>query len=150
MLLHRLPYPFLILSLALMAIAAQSYAEAGIGRLFTTPEQRARLDQLRARPDPESITAVIPRDEPETAQPDADGIIVRGIVHRDKGKSTAWVNGSNTYEGSFITEYLDIEQDDINTTTITIKSREKGNIILKPGQIYDLDTQQIIDPAGAN
>jgi hypothetical protein len=62
---------------------------AMLGRLFTTAEERARLDQLRrgeGRPDARatakttSPTAVKPR-------------IVTGVVSRSDGRNTVWVNG---------------------------------------------------------
>ncbi len=71
-----------ILLLALAAQSAQA-ADAGIGRIFYTPEQRTQLDSLRVQ----KAVAIQVREEPVP-----EVITYQGIVRRSDGKATVWVN----------------------------------------------------------
>jgi hypothetical protein len=73
--------PTLKIILCALAITASAFTNAGeLGRLFFTPEQRARLDYDYAR----------------EAQPDGDNrrtLSVTGIVQKHGGARTIWING---------------------------------------------------------
>jgi hypothetical protein len=60
-----------------------------LGTLFTTPEERARLDRLR-------------RGEPEmSSRPPRAGIpVVTGFVKRSDGRHTLWIDGAPVSSGS--------------------------------------------------
>lgn len=72
------------LVLALAAQCAQA-ADAGIGRIFYTPEQRVQLDSLRTQ----RIVATQVREEPAP-----EVVTYQGIVRRSDGKATVWVNNA--------------------------------------------------------
>ncbi|MEW5861998.1 MAG: hypothetical protein AB1773_00175 [Pseudomonadota bacterium] len=55
-----------------------------LGRLFFTPEQRAALDARRKARIPDKPTAVVP-ESPLTR--------IDGLVRREGGRSTVWLNG---------------------------------------------------------
>lgn len=69
----------LLVLLAFAAPVAPATADA-IGRLFFTPEQRAILERLRQNPN--LATA-----------PVSDTLTVNGVVRRNDGETTVWVNG---------------------------------------------------------
>ena len=75
---RAVPLPFKIGLIASILIAAP-FANAGeLGRLFFTPEQRQQLDYNYAR----------------EARPDNNNtLMLNGIVQRNGGKRTAWING---------------------------------------------------------
>jgi len=76
------PLRRLAASLALLACAAHA---AELGTLFTTPEERARLDRLR-RGEADTATAggvVEPQREP----------VITGYVKRSDGRNTVWIDG---------------------------------------------------------
>ena len=76
----------LLLALSVMANAA-SAAELQ-GRVFFTPEQRAQLEAARAQKDRQP-----PPAEGEIAAPPAPHTVTYGgIVRRNDGKSTVWLN----------------------------------------------------------
>lgn len=52
----------------------------GLGRLFFTPEQRAQLDYTFSR---------VTRSDNN----DRGGVLLNGIVQKQGGKRTAWING---------------------------------------------------------
>lgn len=68
--------------LLLVASAAASAQE--IGRLFFTPEQRLALDARRKARIPDKPAAVVP-ESPVTR--------IDGLVRREGGRSTVWLNG---------------------------------------------------------
>ena len=70
------------LALAAIALTAGAWAADPLGTLFTTPEERARLDQLR-------------RGEPVGAEPLARAHEPRitGFVKRSDGRNTVWIDG---------------------------------------------------------
>lgn len=78
----------------LFADTSIAQAQQPLGRLFFTPEERARLDASRkealanaARP-----KAVVPAEAPRPA-PTARVLTLNGIVHRSDGETIVWVNG---------------------------------------------------------
>ncbi len=70
---------------AALSVAASGLPRAGVaaelGRLFLTPQQRVELDKRRAANAAEAETVV------------ESTVTVNGVVIREGGKSTAWVNG---------------------------------------------------------
>lgn len=75
------PLRRLAAALALLACAAHA---AELGTLFTTPEERARLDRLR-------------RGEPDTGTSNTEQVqrepVVTGYVKRSDGRNTVWIDG---------------------------------------------------------
>jgi hypothetical protein len=71
---------------AALCLAASLAGAADLGTLFTTPEERARLDRIR-RGDPPAGDATV--TEAPTRAP-----VVTGYVKRSDGRSTVWIDGS--------------------------------------------------------
>ena len=69
-----------LLALALLALAAAPATATEIGKLFHTPEERARLDRLRRGE----------TDAPALVEGKAH---VTGFVRRSDGRNTVWING---------------------------------------------------------
>ena len=74
-----------LLALSLGALAAPCAAAFELGTLFTTPEERARLDRLR-RGEPDA-----PVGAQETRAPNA---AITGYVKRSDGRNTVWIDGA--------------------------------------------------------
>jgi hypothetical protein len=64
--------------------------EPVLGRLFTTPEERERLDLLRKQGGAEPIATLAAKEVPHP--PAADLSTLDGYVTRSSGKTTTWVN----------------------------------------------------------
>ncbi len=126
-------------------------ASDGFGRLFTTPEERRNLQVLRySEPEIEEVIEIIVKvdevaeDIPEPR--DIDGITLNGIVYRKGGKSTAWLNGSNSYEGSLTSEYFRINTGDINSKKVSVTVPEASlEFDLKVGQTYEPYNDRLLD-----
>lgn len=73
-------------ALVLALGAAPAATAAGLGTLFLTPEERARLDRLR-RGEPAEPVAAAPAANPRTPA-------VTGYVKRSDGRNTVWLDGA--------------------------------------------------------
>jgi hypothetical protein len=68
----------------LLALAAPCAGAVELGTLFTSPEERARLDRLR-RGEPETSTAQVERSSTAPS--------LTGFVKRSDGRNTVWIDG---------------------------------------------------------
>jgi hypothetical protein len=65
-----------------------------------------------------------------------NALTVRGLVYRSDGKSTAWINDSNTFEGSVSSQYISVG--DIDPGRVQIKVPSANTIVnLNVGQTFD-------------
>jgi hypothetical protein len=118
---------------------------AEIGRLFSSPSERAQLDYLRRTSKPVTTdqqaapdeTAVMSLDLPEQ-------ISIQGYVKRSDGKKgTVWVNHQpiqeNTDSGS-----ITIGSVPKNGNQVPVKIPAAGKLLnLKAGQAYSMDTDSV-------
>jgi len=141
-----------LVSGVLSATAALSVQAQELGRLFTTPAERAMLERLRHAPPPPPVQP--PPVAIEPAQPDVPlevlpppvvpPVTVTGVVLRSNGEGTAWVNGENTYEGDFSGQNIKVERP--RSLAVPIDTPEHlPDVRLKPGQTYDPATNTIVD-----
>ncbi len=92
---------YYILLIAFSGPCLNVQAEEKFGRFFTTPQQRQNLDELRNH-QPEELVVEIAEDDfaedtREEEQLPVDVVRLRGLVYRQNGNSTAWLNEGNTY-----------------------------------------------------
>ncbi len=140
----------LISSIAWSSISFTQAASDNFGRLFTTPEERRKLEILR-HAKPQAVVEEVPEvfiEETVGAieQPDIEGITLNGIVYRKGGKSTVWLNGTNSYEGSLASEYFRINAGNINSEKVSVTVPEAGlEFDLKVGQTYEPNDGTLLD-----
>ena len=143
-----------ILALALLAAvvwgAAGTAAAEDLGRLFLTPDERERLD--RARQGTAEIVEARPRErrqivtQQEEEAPQVPLIMVNGFVQRSDGTTTAWVNGMNTIDGDFASEYIAVETPAVGSNHVRIRTpAHMPDVDLMPGQAYEPSAQQVLD-----
>jgi len=141
-------------SFALIGISNAYAASDGFGRLFTTPEERKKLQELRhAVPEPEveEVIEIIVDEidevvEEKVAPRDIEGITLNGIVYRKGNRSTVWLNGSNSYEGSLASEYFRINTSDIHSEKVSVTVPEVNlDFDLKVGQTYEPNDESLLD-----
>ncbi len=70
----------LTIALSLLVLLPASLCAEEIGRLFYSPEQRAQLDNIY-------LNGSTPQSSTRNA------VILNGIVQKNGGKRTAWING---------------------------------------------------------
>lgn len=128
-----------LLTFSLSALAAE------LGRLFFTPAERARLNELRANAKTVELVDQTNPEAVEVVTPPSD-VSVQGYVKRSDGKkSTVWVNGQPVQEGSRAGG-VDVGklQGGSNQVPLTLSGSGKS-VKLKAGQLYDPANDQITD-----
>ena len=129
-----------VLLLGLIALTPASLQAQELGRLFLTAEQRAALDARRKARIPDKPAAVPVVESPTTT--------VDGLVRRQGGRSTVWVNGMPNPEG--------VQPDGarvlpgrggVPNVSITVGEGER-QFRLKPGQKLDRGTGAVTDVLG--
>ena len=121
--------------------------------MFTTPEERRKLETLRNAKQiavveevPEVFIEDIDENGGEIEQPDIEGITLNGLIYRKGGKSTVWLNGTNSYEGSLASEYFRINAGNINSEKVSVTVPEVGlEFDLKVGQTYEPNDGSLLD-----
>ncbi|MGH8602096.1 MAG: hypothetical protein ACREXR_04765 [Gammaproteobacteria bacterium] len=124
---------------------------AELGRLFTTPQERAALDKLR-REGPKPVAApedIMPSVTPEPiseAQP-PQPITVNGFVKRSDGANTVWINGVNSLEGEFDSQGFQVDTHHIRSdrVTVTVSDRPGQQVEIRPGQTFDPAMGRMVD-----
>lgn len=146
---HGLPAALLAAVLAtLLAIAAPpascQYSEPALGRLFTAPEERMRLDRDRASaplappapvaaPAPPEASAAVANAPPP---PPPAPVRLTGVVRRSDGRATVWVD--NEPRETTLGPYRPGGTIPVDTPG--------GRVLLKPGQSIDPNDGAVRDP----
>lgn len=145
-----MPLLRLTLLTVLLLPAFPGRADDTFGRFFTTPAERENLDQLRnskARQQPE---IKLPEEDlarerkPVERSVPLNRIVLKGLVYRKDGRSTAWVNDGNSYEGNMGSQYTNVDR--IRPDRVTLDVTGSGSEIkLRPGQAYLPATNAVQD-----
>lgn len=144
-----IPILFLIIIFVCCAFSSTVDAEE-FGRFFTTPMERQYLDQLKSRGAP--IVVKVEDDlkmgdkSKEKKQEINDAVTLKGLVYRKDGKSAAWLNDSNTYEGDIAWGYADVKEDKITPSSVQIRIGTQNNdVSMKVGEKYEPASESIKD-----
>ena len=123
---------------------------ASIGRLFSTPAERAGLDTLRQLGEqaaPQEKPVALPLPSPQTEQ-----VTLDGLVRRSSGKNTIWINGNaqNDLESA---HGITVLQRPAKSPAISMSLRSGQRFDLKAGQTFDGSSGKISEvyelvPAG--
>ena len=131
------------LLIALMLLPSVAASEDSLGRLFTTPAERASLDHLRQTKKVEVLEADKPT-ETEAAPTVPSSISVQGYVKRSDGKKgTVWVNQTPMQENSG-TDEVQVGKLRSDGNQVQLKLPANGKSLnLKAGQVYVPETDSI-------
>jgi hypothetical protein len=122
-------------TLSLLAAPAPHAQTQQLGRLFNTPQERAQLDARRAGGD------APPASSAPTPLPPEKPLQVNGVVLRNGGQATVWVNQSPAPDSS-----VNVRKD----RSVSLRLPSGRRIILKPGQSYDETTGTISNIGSGN
>ncbi len=141
---HSTRYKLLIIILSGFIVINPVYADT-LGRIFTTAVERQQLEKIRhAKPKPKKVEVVEVEVE-EIIEPVAvekeivlrDAITLKGLVHRSDGKSTAWINDSNTFEGDLESQFIQVPDSKIKSDQVTIiMPDDSTKVELKVGDAF--------------
>ena len=120
------------------------------GRLFTTPKERERLDEIRNAAASTTVnikdTELNVNEATEKVEPKHEDIKVKGVVYRSDGKNTAWLNDTNSNEGDVASQYLKVDEHNINPDGVKlVLPGNKKAVHLKVGEAYDSATDKTSD-----
>lgn len=132
-------------------------ATAELGRLFTTPQERTKLEAVRNQPIPPPKLEPIAAEEPILIAPVLpDKIRLKGFVLRADGKNVAWINDDNTLTASPVISHIKINPKDISADgvemTLPLPNGNLGledkmvKIKLKVGEHFTPHTEPTINP----
>lgn len=117
-----------------------------LGRLFSTPEERTLLNELRNNRD-----LVAPEPEPlqqtTVEEPAVERLTIDGIVIRSGGANSAWVNGRPVSDGWTTREGVRVDAASVGRSgrvKITLPSGV-DTIDLKPGQKIDVESGVVVE-----
>jgi hypothetical protein len=133
----------------LLLLIAPVQAEDGLGRLFFTPAERARLDALRAGTADDALPAPVPDialplppltlDPPPPAPP----LAVNGLVVRERGPATAWINGAaGTRQDLDLGTGQDVR---IGRRTVDVMARQDMRARVRPGQVFEPAQGRVVE-----
>lgn len=120
----------------------------GLGRLFTTPEERAALNDIRNDPDfgkalePQAIV-----QSEQASGPVVPNVTINGVVFRSSGINASWINGSSV-SGGDTREGIRVETQRYAGGG-TVRLGLPGGletVQMKPGQKIDLTSGGIFEP----
>ena len=125
----------LVLIICVLPHTSATWADE-LGRLFTTPEQRTRLERQR------QLTG---RNPPSVATSRVTPLTVNGVVTRSDGSTTIWLNGQPQYGQSIDTgvtatatphhpDRVNVNSDGGTTTTLKVGETAR----LNSGERHDL------------
>lgn len=116
---------YVIICLAALTMNSQSFA---FDRLFTTPEEREAIDNIRYK----RIESVVVPEIKKVSKPVK--LTLSGVMARRGGQNTAWINGQAVKESEIINQS---KVNLINKSNVSINVAPlKGTITLRPGQRY--------------
>src|SRR5437764_3441697 len=133
--------------LLLWVMSAQG---AELGRLFTTPQERAMLEKPRHRPTPQ-VEKQPKRIEkkPSSAMEEIKApprITINGVVSRTDGTSMVWVNGMNSLEDDLDAQHIYVDPNSTRGENVTIRLPNSPlELRLKPGETYEPSASTVID-----
>lgn len=145
---------FTPLLLVATALWMQGVRADDFGRLFSSPDERARLDELRRTMDVPPPPVVVPVDnsvEPlevrEPTLPSVQQFTVNGVVLRSSGHHASWVNGAQVLRGDTAAGGVQIEPDGSRETGIRIHLPSGlDTVTIKPGQKIDVIDGKVFEP----
>ncbi|MBI1732983.1 MAG: hypothetical protein HYR49_09485 [Gammaproteobacteria bacterium] len=135
-----------LLIVVLAALGPGASAADDLGRLFTTSGERAQLDQVREEVVPRPAATPAAPAKQDAPPVSGNPLTLRGVVDRAAGRSTAWVNDSNTYQGDAGAAHRQVETSGIsgNRAAVRLPDRE-APVPMKVGQTYDPASARIRD-----
>ena len=112
--------------------AVTAFAQAQppqLGRLFSSPEERAQLDAARSgRPPAGSAEAAQAPPAAPPPPPPSPPMELNGLVQRSSGRSTVWLNQAPQQEPHNHVS---------GASQLTLRLSNGQVVVLKPGQQYD-------------
>ena len=158
---HRLlpeaAWKWLIIAILSMPDTCLPAGEQKFGRLFTTRDERRRLQQFREENRDAAGTGHPEMNEShdarqiqtglahrqEATEKDAPVITLKGLIYSKDRAGMVWLNGQ---DGDAALDYRRLESGEVLDNEVTIRMPASGRSVqLKPGQSYHLHSGAVTD-----
>ena len=157
---RRLPeaaWKWLIIAILSMPDTCLPAGEQEFGRLFTTRDERRRLQQFREENRDRAATGNPGMNEShdtrqiqtglahrqEVTEKDAPVITLKGLIYSKDRAGMVWINGQ---DGDAALDYRRLESGEVLDNEVTIHMPVTGKpVSLKPGQSYHLQSGAVTD-----
>ena len=128
-----------------LLMASTAVADDRIGRLFSTPDDRAKLDILRSGLVKKMVLSEPDGEGGESGLQPAEPLYFNGLIQRSDGRTILWVNGQRMDKRGGSDELtLHSRADRQNRVKLRLK-KEQRTIQLKPGQAWDPTVKQVVE-----
>ena len=128
-----------------LLVASTAVADDRIGRLFSTPDDRAKLDMLRSGLVKKMALSESDADRGESGLQPAEPVYFNGLVRRSDGRTTVWVNGQRLDQSGGTDELTLRSRVDRQNRVKLRLNKERRTVQLKPGQAWDPAVKQIVE-----
>lgn len=140
---------FFILSFIFLTNTCMAAEVVPIGRLFSTPAQRANLDLLRqSTKRGEAIKLASEQIAPEVPvvpeEPVHEQFSLDGFVRRSSGKGTTWINQVPQNEGA-VSQNILVRQQLSKAPAVSILLPSGKRMNLKVGQTFDAVSGRVLE-----
>lgn len=142
----------LLLVLASFASLLPAAPDTDFGRLFSTAQERSRLDVLRQN---RTLQTVTPQSGSQVAPVSAElpePVTLQGYVKRSDGATTLWINNQPVQENSTLDQVeigrLSSQKSAVRngSDALNIRIPATGkHVRLKAGQVYAPETDQVVE-----
>jgi len=150
---------FTLILTALLALSglAQEVAAQRLGRLFTSNDERARLDSIRheaqfaqrppaPEPEPEPEPQAVAPAPVQPSGPTISRLTINGVVRRSGGPGTVWVNGDRVDGGETTREGIAVDSARTGTGGVRLRLPSgTDTVALRPGQQIDIETGTVVE-----
>lgn len=140
-----------LLIIGIAVLTANAAGAQGMGRLFSTPEERAALDEARHDPDFGKVAEAAPVQRLEVSTPEGPvvpHVTINGVVFRSSGLNASWINGISIPASDSTREGIRVETRRFAGGG-TVKLGFPGGletVQIKPGQKIDLVSGGVFEP----
>jgi hypothetical protein len=125
------------IGIALMLMLAGTAQAQGMGRLFFTPEQRVLLDNARGQK---------AKIEEQMDEPAPEIVSLNGMVKRDDGRTTVWLNNRAVSDGRTAGGVIIHPQGSASDPVLFSIPQAERTVTLRVGQNLDVTTGQVVEP----
>ena len=123
------------MALPLVPSASEKYGADNIDRLFTSPQQRQKLDTMRTAPSSGS----------QEQKPDVTNVELNGIMIRDDGNNVIWINNNSSLKSNKVDGVkVNPKAIDKDSYEVPVKA-DDHRIKMKPGQSWSETTGTVKD-----
>ncbi len=140
---HHKTMILLLIVLSMFANISFAQERAYFNRLFT--DKKTRADLNRAREQYKLDNTVPQTSVSPTEDITLPGLKLNGVIIRENGQADVWINNSASFRNNNISEQVRNSSRRVRGDLFEVTLPDGDKVKLRPGQIYSLETGQIVE-----